>query len=266
MVSILPENGRSRRSKLLAVILGIIFGSFVFPGILGWGIFKGSRRGRPGPDILMSLEMELVDAARGINKTIELSRHEFCDECGGSAWRKDSFPPRCNDCDGRGEVITIRRFFPAVIICPTCAGEAPPVTDPCPACRGAGRTAQVVRLLVDVPPGVETGMWLQFRNQGELGDLGAPRGNLRIQIKVKKHPIFDRRHNDLYCQVAVSQTAMTAGATVQVPTLGRSCPLVIPKGTVQGDLLRMEGLGMPDIGGSFRGDLVVEVVLERVEK
>jgi molecular chaperone DnaJ len=109
-------------------------------------------------------------------------------------------------------------------------------------------------------------MWLQLRNQGELGELGAPRGNLKIQIVVKKHSIFDRRHNDLYCKVAVSQTAMTAGAEIQVSTVGKSYPLRIPKGTVEGDVFRMPGLGMPDIGGSFRGDLLVEVVLEPVEE
>ena len=36
-------------------------------------------------------------------------------------------------------------------------------------------------------------MWLQLRSQGEPGDPGAPRGNLRIQILVSKHPFFERR-------------------------------------------------------------------------
>jgi molecular chaperone DnaJ len=116
--------------------------------------------------------------------------------------------------------------------------------------------------MVDVPPGVESGMWLQMRNQGELGDSRGPRGNVRIQVVVKKHPTFDRRHNDLYCRVAVTDIAMTGGAEVQVPTLDGTCRLRIPRGTRDGDLLRMKGRGMPDIGGRVRGDLLVEVVLE----
>jgi molecular chaperone DnaJ len=265
MVSILRENGKIQKSKLIVVVLGILLGSLLFPGILGWWLFRGSRRTRPGADILMAIEIELVDAARGVTRTIEFSRHEFCDECRGSGWRKDSFPPKCNDCGGRGEVITLRRFLPVVITCPTCAGEAPAITDPCLTCRGAGRTEQVARLLVDVPPGVETGMWLQLRNQGELGDPGAPRGNLRIQVLIRKHPLFERRHHDLYCRVVVPQTAMV-GDELQIPTLDGSRPLRIPKHIAQGHFLRMKGLGMPDIGGSFRGDLIAELVLEPVDE
>jgi molecular chaperone DnaJ len=104
-------------------------------------------------------------------------------------------------------------------------------------------------------------MWLQLRNQGELGDVHGPRGNLKIQVVVKKHPVFDRRHNDLRSQVTVTDSAMAEGAEVEIPTLEGTYRLRIPRGTCQGDVLRVRGLGMPDIGGSVRGDLLVEVVL-----
>ena len=77
-----------------------------------------------------------------------------------------------------------------------------------------------VQLQVDVPPGVESGMWLQLRNQGELGDIGAPRGNLRIQVVVKRHPFFERRRNDLVSARFRSVFAQAAlGGEIEVPTL-----------------------------------------------
>jgi len=105
-------------------------------------------------------------------------------------------------------------------------------------------------------------MWLQLRNQGELGDMGAPRGNLRIQILVKKHPFFERQRNDLVCQVPISFAQAALGAMVEVPTLDGREQLEVPRGTQSGDVLRIKGRGMPDLGGRARGDELVEVVVE----
>ena len=59
--------------------------SDIFGGGLFGDIFGERRRGpRPGPDLLMKLEIELVEAARGTSRTIEVSRQEFCTECRGS--------------------------------------------------------------------------------------------------------------------------------------------------------------------------------------
>ena len=49
--------------------------------------------------------------------------------------------------------------------------------------------------------------------------MGGAGGNLRIQILVKKHPFFERRRNDLVCQVPISFAQATLGADVDVPTL-----------------------------------------------
>jgi molecular chaperone DnaJ len=105
-------------------------------------------------------------------------------------------------------------------------------------------------------------MWLQQRNQGELGDVGAPRGNLRVQILVKKHPFFERRRNDLYCQVPISFSQAALGAEIEVPTLDGPDRMQVPRGTQSGEMLRLRSRGMPDIGGRGRGDELVEVVVE----
>jgi molecular chaperone DnaJ len=261
MSSFLSNGGTIWELGGVIALLGVILGVFSFPGILGWW-FLGPRRARAGSDILMKMEIELADAARGCSRTVECSRHDVCAGCAGSGWRKGASIPTCAECRGRGEIITIRGLYPAAATCPTCAGHGPPITDPCAVCEGAGGIPGLVRLQIDVPPGVESGMWLQLRNQGELGDIGALRGNLKIQVLVTKHPVFDRRKNDLYSRVEVTAASMSEGAEVQVPTLDGTCPLRIPRGTHSGDLLRIKKRGMPDIGGTLRGDMVVEVVLE----
>jgi molecular chaperone DnaJ len=237
--------------------------SDIFGGGLFGDLFGDRRRGpRPGPDLLMKLEIELLEAARGTSRGIEVSRQEFCGECRGSGSRKGTIATPCNYCGGRGQIVQARGFFQVATTCPACGGEGVRITDPCPNCRGAGRTPSAAKIQVDVPPGVESGMWLQLRNQGELGDLGAPRGNLRIQVVVKKHPFFERRRNDLICQVPISFAQATLGAEVQVPTLEGPDRLAVPRGTQSGEILRIKGRGMPDISGRGRGDELVEVVVE----
>jgi len=237
--------------------------SDIFGGGLFGDLFGERRRGpRPGPDLLMKLEIELVEAARGTSRSIEVSRQEFCSDCRGSGSRKGTSPTTCNYCGGRGQIVQARGFFQVATTCPACGGDGVRVTDPCPTCRGAGRTPSASKLQVDVPPGVESGMWLQLRNQGELGDIGAPRGNLRIQVVVKRHPFFERRRNDLFCQVPISFAQATLGAEIQVPTLDGPDTVMVPRGTQSGEMIRIKGRGMPDISGRGRGDELVEVVVE----
>jgi molecular chaperone DnaJ len=237
--------------------------SDIFGGGLFGDLFGERRRGpRAGADLLMKLEIELVEAARGTSRKLEVSRQEFCGECRGSGARKGTSPTTCNYCGGRGQIVQARGFFQVATTCPACGGEGARITDPCGQCRGAGRVPHTAHIQVDVPPGVESGMWLQLRNQGELGDVGGARGNLRIQIVVKKHPFFERRRNDLICQVPISFAQAALGAVIEVPTLDGPEDLEIPRGTQSGETLRIRGRGMPDIGGRARGDELVEVSVE----
>ncbi len=238
------------------------FGDIFGGGLFGEFFGERKRGPRPGADLLMKLEIELIDAARGASRSIEVTRQEFCGDCKGSGARKGTTPTTCNYCGGRGQVVQARGFFQVATTCPACSGEGTRITDPCGSCRGSGRIGTTARLQVDVPPGVENGMWLQLRGQGELGDPGGARGNLRIQILVKQHPFFERRRNDLVCEVPISFAQAALGGSVDVPTLDGPEDLEIPRGTQSGDVLRIKGRGMPDIGGRGRGDELVEVFVE----
>ena len=233
----------------------------IFGGGLFGDLFGERRRGpRAGPDLLMKLEIELVEAARGTTRAVDVTRQDFCAECRGAGARKGTVATTCNYCGGRGQIVQARGFFQVATTCPACGGEGVRITDPCPNCRGSGRVPSTAHLQVDIPPGVESGMWLQLRGQGELGDVGAPRGHLRIQVLVKKHPFFERQRNDLVCQVPISFPQAALGAMVEVPTLDGREHLEVPRGSQSGDVLRIKGRGMPDIGGRARGDELVEIV------
>ena len=237
--------------------------SDIFGGGLFGDMFGPRRRGpRPGEDIQLRMEIELIEAARGATKPLEVPRREICEDCRGSGARKGTSPTTCDYCRGSGQVVQSRGFFQVATTCPACGGQGTRITDPCPSCRGSGRIASKAQLMVDIPPGVDTGMWLQLRNQGEPGDPGAPRGNLRIQILVRSHPFFERHGNDLHCQVPISFPQAALGAEIEVPTLDGPDHLTIGRGTQSSEVIKLKGRGMPDVNGRGRGDELVEVVVE----
>ena len=177
----------------------------IFGGGLFGDLFGQRRRGpRAGNNLELKLEIELQESARGATKPIDITRQEYCGDCNGSGARKGTVATTCNYCGGQGQVVQARGFFQVATTCPGCGGEGVRITDPCSGCRGTGRVLMPVNLKVDIPPGVESGMLLQVRGQGEPGDPGAPRGNLRIQVLVRKHTFFERNRNDLFCQVPIS--------------------------------------------------------------
>ncbi len=255
------RNAEDIMSAFSDIFGGGLFGD-VFGGAGGGG-GGGRRRGpRPGMDLRVNLEIDLVEAARGVSKPLNITRQEPCGECRGTGARKGTTPTTCDYCRGQGQVIQSRGFFQLATTCPACGGEGKRINDPCPECRGGGRVATPATLTVNVPPGITSGMSLESRGQGEAGDPGAPRGNLRIQIFVRKHPFFERRGNDLICHLPISFPQAALGAEIEVPTLDGTDHLTVPKGTQSGEILRIKGHGMPDLNGRARGDILVQVNVE----
>ncbi len=237
--------------------------SDIFGGGLFGDIFGPRRRGpRPGQDIQKVLEIDLAEAARGATKTLEFVRQELCGQCQGTGARRGTAPTACHYCGGSGQTVQTRGFFQVASTCPACGGAGLRVTDPCQECRGVGRVGKMVSQPVDVPPGADNNTIIQYRNQGEPGDPGAPRGNLRVHFRVRKHSLFERRNNDLHVQMPISYPQAALGADLEVPTLDGKEKLTIPRGTQGGDVLRLRGRGMPDINGRGRGDQLIEVVVE----
>jgi len=118
--------------------------SEIFGGGMFGDLFGERRRGpRPGPDLLMKLEIELVEAARGTSRSIAVSRQEFCTECRGSGAKKGTSPTPCNYCGGRGQVVQARGFFQVATTCPACAGDGVRITQPRfrSTCRRASKAA-----------------------------------------------------------------------------------------------------------------------------
>ncbi|MCX5757247.1 MAG: molecular chaperone DnaJ, partial [Candidatus Hydrogenedentes bacterium] len=91
---------------------------------------------------------------------------------------------------------------------------------------------------------------------------GGPRGDLHIYIEVQQDELFVREGADVLCEVPVSFPKAVLGATIRVPTLTGEAELKVPAGTQSGAILRLRGIGMPDLRGYRQGDELVRIVVE----
>jgi molecular chaperone DnaJ len=238
------------------------FGDF-FGDILGGG---GGRRQRGGPragaDLGMHLQIDLIEAYRGVRRKVTLERNELCGECSGTGAKKGSKPATCRTCNGHGVVIVAQGFFRVQQTCRACGGRGQIIADPCNGCRGRGRIPQQRTVEVDIPPGVSTGNRLQVQGEGEAGEPGAPRGMLVLELQVRDHPLFRREGDHLICQVPITFSQAALGATVDVPTLDGPIAQAIQPGIQSGDVIHLHGKGMPNVRSGRRGELAVQVLVE----
>lgn len=237
---------------------GDLFEGFGFSPRTG----RRRTRARQGDSLQTPLTIDLLEAARGCTRTLEIRRNEICETCQGSGARPGTTPDRCDYCGGMGQVVQSQGFFRVQTTCPACRGSGTVIREKCVDCHGAGRIPKTVALDVKVPAGVDTGMQLCLRGEGEPGLNGGPRGDLYVDIRVREHPLFRRDGSNLTCRVPITFSQAALGAELDIPVLEGRHRYTIPPGTQPGEVFRLRGAGMPDPHGGRTGDLLVEIQVE----
>ena len=112
---------------------------------------------------------------------------------------------------------------------------------------------------IRIPPGVANGGRVRVPGKGNAGTMGAPAGDLYLQVMVKPHAYFERRGNDLYTKVPVTVPEASLGAKIEVPTIDGRSLVRIPPATNSGKTLRLKDKGVPHGKSGARGDQYVEI-------
>ncbi len=239
---------------------GDVFGGTIFEDFFGGG--RGRSRVRKGADLRCDVVLELEEAAKGVTKTVALTRHIVCETCAGSGAASGSQPEQCRKCAGRGQVVQATGILRVQTTCPICRGSGKTISKPCKTCDGHGLKPTEVKLEVKIPAGVDDGMRVRLPGEGQPSPDGGPKGDAYCFIHLKQHSIFHRDGHNLIFQLPISYSQAALGATVDVPTLEGKRSLDIGSGTKSGTVYRIRGLGMPDPHTGARGDLLVETMIE----
>jgi molecular chaperone DnaJ len=237
----------------------------IFSDIFG-EIFGGQRGGRStvyrGADLRYNLEITLEQAAHGFETKIRIPTLAECETCGGSGSRKGTQPQTCPTCHGAGQVRISQGPFSIAQTCPRCHGSGKVIANPCPECSGAGRVKHQKTLAVKIPAGVDEGDRVRLSGEGEPGVNGGPPGDLYVQVHVKSHPVFQREHDDLHCEMPVAFAIAALGGEIEIPTLDGSARIKVPAETQSGKMFRLRGKGIKGVRSHVAGDLLCHVVVE----
>ncbi len=239
-------------------ILGSFFG-FSFGDFFGGGRTSRRRTAQPGRDLALELEITLEEAWKGAEKTLSLHRAETCLSCQGSGLKPGTRKTVCSSCQGRGQIRHQQGFFSISRTCPHCSGEGEVISDPCPECRGAGRIRTKRNLHIRIPAGIDEGARLRLAGEGECGERNAPPGDLYVLVRLKPHERFERRGQDLVCQVSLSFPQAALGAVLDIPTLDGRLEVKVPAGSQPGEVIRIKGKGFKDLRSQRAGDLYVRL-------
>ena len=235
-------------------------GGGIFEHFFGGG-GSAAEQGR-GADLRYDLEIKLEEAARGVEKEIEIRKTGRCSACGGSGGGPGAHLHTCPTCRGRGQVIASRGFFQVAQTCPRCQGAGETYDHPCRVCRGEGRAEVTSRIKLKIPAGIEDGSRLRSTGNGEAGVRGAGSGDLYVVIHIREHNVFSRDGDDLFCEVPIPFVTATLGGEIDVPTLDGKASVKIPAGTQSGTVFKLRHKGMPHLRGSGHGQLLVRVAVE----
>jgi molecular chaperone DnaJ len=243
-------------------IFGDVFGDIFGGGGGGRRGGGGRQRQRRGSDLQYNLELSLEDAVKGIKKTLKIPTYVSCEPCDGSGAKKGSSSSTCGTCKGAGQVRMQQGFFSVQQTCPSCHGQGTVIKDPCGSCNGQGRVKKDKNLSVKIPAGVDTGDRIRLTGEGEAGGPGTVPGDLYVQVHVKKHAIFERDGENLYCEMPISFVSACLGGELEVPTLEGKVKLKVPEETQTGRMFRLRGKGITPMRGGMRGDLMCRVIVE----
>lgn len=245
------------------------FGGFsdIFDAFFGGAMGGQARRARPqtGSDLRYDLRITFEEAVLGTEKEIEFPVLGRCDACGGSGAQPGTTPVTCPQCNGRGEIRSIRQTMLGQMVnvqpCPRCHGEGRVIETPCETCKGEGRTERRRTLRVAIPAGIDEGHQIRLSSEGEVGPRGGPPGSLYVAVHVSDHPSLTREGTELFFEADLSIAQASLGTKLKVPVVdGDPIDVEIKAGTQPGTEIRLRGKGVPHLRRqNQRGDLHVMV-------
>ncbi len=235
----------------------------IFETFFGGASGRTQQRSVPrGGDVKQTIDLTFEEAIFGVEREVNVTRYEPCDECGGTRMRGGVEAPTCTTCNGTGEVRrvqnTILGQFMTATTCDRCGGEGRVVTDPCPTCRGRGRSTHTRKIAVTVPAGVDEQSTLRLTGQGEQVRNGI-NGNLFVGLRIKPHKELGRAGKQILLDLPINIAQASLGDEIEIPTVDGPITFTVPPGTQPNQQFRLRGRGVPDLRGGDRGDQLVTI-------
>ena len=183
---------------------------------------SAQRRSTRGEDLESEIELTMEEAFNGVSRSLRVGGSAICSACGGSGRKDQGF---------------------------------------CPQCGGTGAVADDKTLDVKIPAGVREGSRIRLKGQGGAGLGGGPKGDLYLKVKLRPHPLFKLKENDVEVEAVIRPDQAVFGDRIPVKTLDGQVNVKIPPGSRSGNRLRLKGKGFIDKNNN-RGDQYVRLSID----
>ena len=224
-------------------------------GFGGFGGGGGSRRRRmKGSDLRIKVKLTLEEIATGAKKKIKVTK--LIQAAGVE--HSD-----CGQCHGAGQVTrvtnTILGAMQTASTCPSCGGTGYSITSKPSGTDSNGMKREDEVVTIDIPAGVEDGIQLVMRGQGNGAPIGGVTGDLLIIVEELDHNAFQRNGKNLHHDLYISFIDAALGSSAEIPLLSSKAKVKIEPGTQSGKLIRLRGKGLPSVDSYGNGDLLVNI-------
>ncbi|KAH8402200.1 hypothetical protein KR009_010460, partial [Drosophila setifemur] len=198
----------------------------------------------------MVMDLSFAQAARGVNKDVNVNVVDQCPKCAGSRCEPGTKPGRCQYCNGTGFETVSTGPFVMRSTCRYCQGTRQHIKYPCTECEGKGRTVQRRKVTVPVPAGIENGQTVRM----QVGDK-----ELFVTFRVEKSDYFRRDGADVHTDVAISLAQAVLGGTVRVQGVYEDQWINVESGTSSHHKIMLRGKGLKRVNAHGHGDHYVHI-------
>ena len=86
-------------------------------------------------------------------------------------------------------------------------------------------------------------------------------------MRVKKHSVFTRQNDNIFCEIPITFPQATLGADLKVPMVdGKNETYRIPEGTQTGTKFTIKNKGFKSVNGNWNGDFIFMVTVQTPKK
>ncbi|XP_011333226.1 protein tumorous imaginal discs, mitochondrial isoform X2 [Ooceraea biroi] len=199
-------------------------------------------------EVIMNLTFS--QAARGVNKDININVIDICPKCNGSRCELGTKAVKCQYCNGTGMETISTGPFVMSSTCRYCQGTRMFIKFPCTECDGKGQSVQRKKVTVPVPAGVEDGQTIR---------LAVGRKEVFVTFRVEKSRYFRRDGPDVHTEAQVSLAQAVLGGTIRVEGVYEDQTIQVTPGTSSHTRIRLSGKGLKKVDGLGYGDHYVNI-------
>ena len=236
----------------------------IFEEMFNSGFASHSQRERKtynyNLDTEILINLEFNEAVFGCKKTINFKYKTACKSCKGNG-AKDGKLSICKTCNGQGQIHTRQGFMTFAQTCPHCRGTGQGVNIKCSKCKGTGYDEISEKIEIEIPEGINDGNRIRISSKGNIAPNGT-RGDLYIQVQIKKDKHFIREDDDIYIEMPIFFTQIALGTTIKIPGLRGELELKIPVGTQDKKHFVFKNAGVKNVNGYGYGDFIVQIKIE----